>query len=91
MEKVVLGLGSNVGSRKLFINKAVKEISGLSGFKVTAISSLYETGPWGLKSQRKFINCVLLGFSSLKPGELLKKLLLIEKKLGRKKSQIRLI
>jgi len=85
LEKVVLGLGSNLGLRKRFINKAVNEISQLEGFKVIALSPLYETGPWGLKSQRKFINCVLIGLSCLKPGELLEKLLIIEKKLGRKK------
>jgi len=38
-----------------------------------------------LKSQRNFLNCVLLGISNLKPGDLLKKLLEIESKLGRKR------
>lgn len=85
MEKVVLGLGSNIGSRKLNINRAIKEISGLNGFKITAVSSLYETGPWGLKSQRKFLNCVMLGLCDLKPGDLLEKLLGIERRLGRKR------
>lgn len=85
MEKVFLGLGSNVGARKRFIGTAIKEISLIKGFKITAISSLYETGPWGLKSQRNFLNCVLMGSSSLKPPELLNNLLKIEKQLGRKK------
>jgi dihydroneopterin aldolase / 2-amino-4-hydroxy-6-hydroxymethyldihydropteridine diphosphokinase len=85
LEKVFLGLGSNVGNRKQYINQAVIETSLIKGFKFIAISSLYETGPWGLKSQRNFLNCVLIGSSSLKPLELLNNLLKIEKRLGRKK------
>jgi len=85
LENVVLGLGSNVGARKRFINIAVKEISLIKGFKIKALSSLYETSPWGLKSQRNFLNCVMKGSTFLSPGELLNKLTEIEKKSGRRK------
>lgn len=85
MEKVILGLGSNTGNRSVNIKKAVKEISLTKGVNVIKVSLLYETEPWGLKNQRKFLNCVIICLCKLKPVELLKNLYAIEKKLGRKR------
>jgi 2-amino-4-hydroxy-6-hydroxymethyldihydropteridine diphosphokinase len=84
MEKVVLGLGSNVGNRQLFIRKAIKEISLLKGLNVITWSSVYQTEPWGLKNQRNFLNCTVICLCKLSPMELFKNLKKIEKKLGKK-------
>ncbi|HEY3250388.1 MAG TPA: 2-amino-4-hydroxy-6-hydroxymethyldihydropteridine diphosphokinase [Ignavibacteria bacterium] len=83
MEKAVLGLGSNIGNRILFIRKAIKEISLIKGINIIGKSSLYETEPWGLKEQRNFVNCVIVCLCKLAPGELYEKIKKIEKKLGR--------
>ena len=48
-------------------------------------SSLYKTKAWGYENQPDFINQVLIFKSHLKPNELLKICLAIEKKLGRKR------
>jgi len=85
MEKVILGLGSNVGNRAEFIRKAIKQISLIKGINVISVSSLYETEPWGLKNQRKFLNCVIICISKPEPGSLIKKLKAVEQRLGRKK------
>ena len=83
MEKVLLGLGSNIGNRILYIRKAIKAISLIKGINIIAISSFYETEPWGLKEQRNFINCIIVCLSKPGPEELYKKLKKIEKELGR--------
>ena len=85
MEKVILGLGSNIGNRSGFIKKAIKQISLIKGINVMAVSSLYETGPWGLINQRKFLNCIIICLSKLEPLILFNKLKGVEQRLGRKK------
>ena len=87
MEKVVLGLGSNLGNRKLFIRKAIKEISLLKGVIVLARSALYQTEPWGFKSQGNFLNSAVICLCKQSPHELMKNLKKIEKKLGRKRRE----
>jgi 2-amino-4-hydroxy-6-hydroxymethyldihydropteridine diphosphokinase len=84
MVKVVLGLGSNVGSRLSYIRKAVKSICLLPGVNYLAVSSVYETEPWGYKNQNSFLNCVLVCLCRRKPQDLFKSFKKIERSLGRK-------
>lgn len=87
MSKVILLLGSNLGNRKLFLDKAIELIKSEIGF-VLKVSSVYETEPWGFDSNKLFLNQALIIETSFQPLTLLKKLQKIEKKLGRKiKSQ----
>lgn len=83
MEKVYLSLGSNIGDRIENIKKAIKEISSIS--RIEKISDFYITEPMYFKSQPYFINCALKIETKYNPTELIKKLLSIEKKLGRKR------
>jgi 2-amino-4-hydroxy-6-hydroxymethyldihydropteridine diphosphokinase len=83
MFRVYLGLGSNVGDRFGFLSKAIKELEKLVGIK--AHSSVYETAPWGVENQNKFLNVVLEIDTEYYPLELLERLQQIELKLGRKK------
>lgn len=85
MELVVLGLGSNVGNRYLNIKKAIRKISLSGDFNLIAVSSLYETEPWGYTNQRKFINCVIAGLTKAAPQNFLKLCKRTEKSLGRVK------
>ncbi|HJY63290.1 MAG TPA: 2-amino-4-hydroxy-6-hydroxymethyldihydropteridine diphosphokinase [Ignavibacteria bacterium] len=85
MEKVFLGLGSNIGNRAGYIKKAIKGISLIKGINIIARSSLYETEPWGLKNQRKFLNCVIVCLSKLKPYDLFRNLRKLEQNIGRKR------
>jgi 2-amino-4-hydroxy-6-hydroxymethyldihydropteridine diphosphokinase len=82
---VFLGLGSNLGERKALLDKALELISESVG-RVSAISGIYETQPWGFKTGTDFLNMVVQVHTDLNPAELLTKLALIENQLGRKRS-----
>ncbi len=82
-EKIVLGFGSNKGSRLLNLRNAVKQIALNKNFDMLALSSVYETEPWGFKNQGNFLNCTGVFLCRLKPAELLKFLKSTEAKLGR--------
>jgi 2-amino-4-hydroxy-6-hydroxymethyldihydropteridine diphosphokinase len=82
--QVYLGLGSNLENRKSNLKEAVRQISEFATIK--KLSSIYETEPWGLKDQPKFLNQVLFVESSLGSNELLSHLKKIEQQMGRKKS-----
>ncbi len=82
-----LGIGSNIEDRISYIKKALVALSKLSKTKITKISSLYETEPYGKKDQPWFINLVVEISTELTADELFKKCKLIETKLGRQKRE----
>ena len=77
-----IGIGSNLSNRKENCEKAVNLLSR-KGIKVLKCSSFYETEPWGVKEQPKFINTAVETETDLKPEELLKTIKGIESDLGR--------
>jgi len=89
MVKVYIGIGSNLGKREENIQRAIGLIKKIENVKIKKSSSLYETEPVGNKKQPWFINCVLEVETKLSVPELLKNLLKIEKKLGRKRPVLR--
>jgi len=80
-----IGIGSNLGNRQENCLRAI-ELLQKKGIIVIKRSSLYETEPWGVKDQPRFINMAIEIDTSLEPKELLKILKNIEKELGREKS-----
>ncbi|MBI4945666.1 MAG: 2-amino-4-hydroxy-6-hydroxymethyldihydropteridine diphosphokinase, partial [Bacteroidetes bacterium] len=80
-----IGIGSNLGNREENCKKAISLLEQ-NGIKVTKRSSFYETEPWGVKDQPKFINMAVEVETHLKPEELLKTIKKIEKDLGRGES-----
>lgn len=76
-----ISLGSNIENRIEHCIKALNELSEFSGLK--AVSSFYETEPFGVSNQNNFINCAAEVHTALKPHELLDNLVNTEKKLGR--------
>jgi 2-amino-4-hydroxy-6-hydroxymethyldihydropteridine diphosphokinase len=82
MKKAFLGLGSNLGDREKILNEAIRMI-GESVGRIVSVSSLYETEPWGFKSDLKFINMVLCIETELAPSGLIGRILMIESRLGR--------
>ena len=84
-ESVFVLLGSNLGDRELLVNQASKMISERCG-KIVAKSRLYESEPWGFKSEHWFLNQVVKIETALSPDDLMKELLEIEKELGRDRS-----
>jgi len=78
---VYLGLGSNLGDRLKNIAAAISRIGSQVG--IQRVSQIYETEPWGLKEQPKFLNQVLKGRTTLEPLVLLHSLKEVEIQIGR--------
>lgn len=83
MTEVYIGLGSNIGDRVANLESAVSEIRTLTDTRITALSSLYLTPPWGVTAQDDFINQVIAIETGLSALLLLEKLKQIEIKMGR--------
>lgn len=81
MVAVHLGIGSNVGDRMDAIRRAVEALSELG--EIEAVSSVYETAPFGVADQPDFLNCCVALDTHLAPTELLGRTRRIERELGR--------
>jgi len=79
---VYLSLGSNLGNRKINIEKA-KFFLNKNNISVVKSSSYYETKSWPNNNFPKYYNIVLKIKTTLSPLLLLDKIKFIEKKLGR--------
>jgi len=77
-----ISIGSNLGNREENCRKAIKLIEK-NGIAVEKQSRMYETEPWGVKDQPKFINMAIEVETDKKPEELLVILKEIEKEVGR--------
>lgn len=85
MNKVYLGLGSNIGDRYQYLHRAIELINNHSQIELKSKSSVYETKPFGYVEQPDFLNMVIAVNTTLKPEELLKYTQEIENLLGRKR------
>jgi len=82
---VYLGIGSNLGNKKINIEKAKFQIEK-NGIKIDACSSFYVTDSWPNNNFPKYFNIVLRAKTFFKPQDLLKKIKEIEILIGRKMS-----
>jgi 2-amino-4-hydroxy-6-hydroxymethyldihydropteridine diphosphokinase len=81
--RVFIGLGSNVGDRNAFMNRAARELASLPGSRLIWCSSVYETEPQGVMDQGLFLNAVAEVETPLLPPDLLSVLKEIESRTGR--------
>ena len=88
MNKVYLGLGTNLGDRKRNLLAATEQIKAKIG-NVVKSSSVYETAPWGFEADTDFLNMVVEVETKLAPSDVLKMILAIESHLGRERTQDR--
>ena len=80
----LLGLGSNVGDRRLHLQQAVDALPA-AGVEVLAASSVYDTDPVGeVLDQPSFLNACLRVESELEPLALLDAVKSLERELGRR-------
>ena len=80
----LLGLGSNVGDRRLYLQRAVDALAAV-GVRVLAASSVYDTDPVGeVLDQASFLNACLRVETELEPLELLDAVKRLERELGRR-------
>ena len=82
-----IGLGSNLGDTRQHLLQAVEQMNQRIG-QVTALSSFYETEPWGFCSPHRFMNAVCRIETELQPVELLEATQQIEQSMGRKEKSI---
>lgn len=82
-----LGLGANVGDRLDTLISALFLLEDEPGIAVAAISSVYETAPWGGVEQEPFFNLVATIATSLAPHDLLAACHRIEADLGRDRNK----
>jgi 2-amino-4-hydroxy-6-hydroxymethyldihydropteridine diphosphokinase len=85
----LLGLGSNVGERRVHLQRAVDALP-LAGVAVLACSSTYDTDPVGeVLDQPSFLNACLLIETAHGPLELLDAVKRLERELGRRAGEVR--
>jgi 2-amino-4-hydroxy-6-hydroxymethyldihydropteridine diphosphokinase len=82
MSTAYLLIGGNLGDRKENLSKAIDLITEQCG-SVTNSSSLYETAAWGITDQPSFLNQALEISTSLNAKQLMRKILKVEKIMGR--------
>ncbi|MDY6052603.1 MAG: 2-amino-4-hydroxy-6-hydroxymethyldihydropteridine diphosphokinase [Anaerovibrio sp.] len=82
-----LSLGANLGQREVSIIEAMRLLQASEKIQLTAVSSLYETPPWGKLDQPAFINAAAAVKTELAPLELLQICQSIEKQLGRQRHE----
>ena len=80
---VLLGLGSNLGGRREFIERAVRLIDEIEGVELKNLSSLIETEPVGGPPQGRYLNGAAELETALEPRDLLSRLQEVETELGR--------
>lgn len=83
MESVYVGLGSNLGDRRDYLDRATDAIDDLEQTRVVEVSSLYNTAPKIVEDQPDFLNACAKIETGLRPRKLLDALLAIEQRLGR--------
>jgi 2-amino-4-hydroxy-6-hydroxymethyldihydropteridine diphosphokinase len=81
--RVGFGLGSNIGDKPAHIRKALELLESREIAKLTAISRIYRTPPWGDVDQGDFANACAIGQTLLSPYELLAAVKKIEADMGR--------
>jgi 2-amino-4-hydroxy-6-hydroxymethyldihydropteridine diphosphokinase len=82
---VYLSLGSNLGDRTANLNAAIGRLNELG--EVQALSSFYETEPVEYAAQPWFLNCAVKLDTEKMPKQLMRKLLDIEREMGRNRKQ----
>jgi len=87
MAQVIIALGSNLGNRLHYLQKAAHRLSEISDSKINK-SSLWESEPVG-NAKYSFLNGVISIETRIKPLILLKKLKDFEQQLGREKEPVR--
>ncbi len=78
-----VGLGANLGERDLTLRRAIERVKKIPATKLLRVSSFYETEPWGVTNQPKFLNAAIKISTDLEPLNLLDALQRIELELGR--------
>ena len=89
--RAYIGLGANLGDAAATLAAGVAALDALPGVRVTAVSRLYASAPWGVTDQPEFHNAAVAVDVTTRPGDdpaaaaldLLGRLKVIERAAGR--------
>lgn len=82
-----IGIGSNTGDRLYYVEHSLKLLARDPQITLQARSPIYETAPVGGPPQGLFLNAAASLKTSLPPTLLLRRLLAVEKTLGRERRE----
>ncbi len=82
-----IGLGSNLGDRKNFIDKALRMLGETANVAVSQVSAITETQPLGDAKQPRYLNCVAEIRTALSAEGLHQQLARVEDALGRRRDE----
>ncbi len=85
--RAFLGLGGNLGDPAAAMASALRMMDADPQTRVTKVSSLYRTPPWGKIDQPDFLNCAAAIVTRRDPRELLELCLATEQALKRVRSE----
>lgn len=85
MSLIYLSLGSNLNDRYANLRRALDELQRY--VRITAVSPVFATQPWGDTDQPPFLNICAAAQTDLAPHELLSRLKTIESDMGREPSR----
>lgn len=85
---VWLALGGNLGDRVAQLRAALDALEA-GGVAIEAVSSVYETPPWGIEEQPRFVNIAARGRTALTPHAILALAKRIEAAQGRDFATVR--
>jgi len=88
VQRVYVGLGSNLGDREQTLRAAVAALAAHPAVEVVAVSSLIDTEPVGYISQPRFLNGVAALDTDLSAREVLELLLEVERTFGRRRDGV---
>lgn len=84
--RAYIGLGSNLGDRRGYLDRALQLLEREPGVKVVAVSEFRETDPVGYTDQPRFLNGAAALETDFAPSDLLGRLLAVERELGRERT-----
>ncbi len=82
-----LGLGGNIGDPVHAMGEALRQLDARPDCRVTAVSRVYRTPPWGKTDQADFFNACAGVETTLSPEDLLDACLSIEKDMKRVRTE----
>jgi 2-amino-4-hydroxy-6-hydroxymethyldihydropteridine diphosphokinase len=85
LQSATLGLGGNIGDPVKAMAGALQRLDGRDDCRVTAVSRLYRTPPWGKTDQSFFFNACAAVKTRLEPEALLDVCLSIEREMKRER------
>lgn len=84
--RATIGLGGNIGDVRRRFHHLFFHFSKIKGIDIQATGPILKNPPFGYREQDDFYNTVMVLSTSMQPGALLRFLLRLEKRFGRRRT-----